>query len=164
MTDRLLETLERLLELPASDLETALAQASDLVAAALRADKVDAFIYDPARDSLVAVGTSRQPLSDLQRRHGLDVLPLSNGGRTVWVYRLGEPYLEGHVDQDADELRGIREALGVRSNLGVPLSIGGKRRGMIMVASQKPGHFTQDDLRFMESVAHWVGAVAHRAE
>ncbi len=80
---RLLETLERLLELPAADLQVTLTHATDLVARALAADKVDAFLYDPARDSLVAISSSNQPLSALQRRHGLDVLPLANGGRVV---------------------------------------------------------------------------------
>ena len=80
---RFLETLERLLELPSADLKTTLSFASDLVADATGADKVDAFLYDSTRDSLVAVGTSDRPLSARQRKLGLDVLPLSNGGRVV---------------------------------------------------------------------------------
>lgn len=88
--DRLLETLEKLLELPSGDLPTTLSQASDLVAAATSADKVDAFLYDSTRDSLIAVGTSHQPLSALQRTLGLDVLPVSNGGRVAHVYETGE--------------------------------------------------------------------------
>jgi hypothetical protein len=68
---RHLATLERLLAVPAADLEVA------------GADKVDAFLYDRSRDSLVALGSCNQPLSILQRRHGLDGLPVSNGGRTV---------------------------------------------------------------------------------
>ena len=64
---------------------------SDLVAGATGADKVDAFLYDPERDSLVAVGTSVQPLSMLQRQLGLDVLQISNGGRVVQVYKTARP-------------------------------------------------------------------------
>jgi len=59
------------------------------VAEATGADKIDAFIYDPTRDSLVAVGTSTQPLSARQRQLGLDVLPVSNGGRVVHVFKTG---------------------------------------------------------------------------
>jgi hypothetical protein len=45
----LINTLERLLSLSSSDLSVALADASDLAAEALKADKVDVFIYDPSR-------------------------------------------------------------------------------------------------------------------
>jgi signal transduction histidine kinase len=161
---RLLETLERLLEIPAADLRLALSQATDLVASALSADKVDAFLYDVSRDSLVVLGSSSQPLTQLQKRLGLDVLPLANGGRTVNVFKTGQTYVSGRVDQDPEELRGVREALGVRSEIGVALEVGGARRGMMMIASLKPDFFKPDDVRFAESVARWVGVVGHRAE
>jgi two-component system, OmpR family, sensor kinase len=35
---------------------------------------------------------------------------------------------------------------------------------MMMIASLKPDFFTAEDARFAESVAHWAGIVAHRAE
>jgi signal transduction histidine kinase len=161
---RLLETLERLIELPSADLASTLSRASDLVAQATGADKVDTFLYDPRRDSLVAVGTSDQPVSAKQRALGLDVLALSNGGRVVHVYRTGETFVTGHLEDDAEELRGIKEGLGLRSKLGVPLVVGGARRGMMMVASLQPEFFTPDDVRFAEAVARWMSAVAHRAE
>ena len=161
---RLLETLERLLELSAADLHTALTHATDLVARALGADKVDAFLYDHARDSLVALSSSNQPLSALQRKHGLDVLPLANGGRTVGVYQTGQTFATGHLEKDPDELRGLKETLRIRSEIGVPLELGGRRRGMMMIASLEPERFTDVDVRFAESVARWVGTVAHRAE
>src|SRR5689334_18112886 len=91
----LLSTLERLLEIPSADLPTALALACDAVAAAMQADKVDAFLLEPARSSLVAIGTSNQPLSGLQRRSGLDVLPIANGGRVVHVFETRAPFRSG---------------------------------------------------------------------
>ena len=156
--------LEGLLRIPSGNLESTLIHACDLIASATGADKIDAFLYDAQRDSLVALGTSNQPLSALQRKLGLDVLPISNGGRTVSVYRTGESYFSGGVGEDADEVRGIREALGVRSAIGVPLEIGGDRRGMLMLASQAPDFFTPEDLRMTKTVGEWVGVVAHRAE
>src|SRR3954469_22292680 len=81
LAERHLEVLEGLLRIPSANVAATLSHVSDLVARATGADKVDAFLYDPARDSLVAVGSSAQPLSVLQRQLGLDVLPLSNGGR-----------------------------------------------------------------------------------
>lgn len=164
LAQRQLEVLEALLRAPAGDLAAALTHVSDVVAKASGADKVDIFLYDPARDSLVAVGTSTQPLSALQRQLGLDVLQLSNGGRVVHVYRTGETFVSGRLDQDAEELRGVKEGLGIRSKLGVPLEIGGKRRGMMMVASLRHDFFTPEDVRFVQSVGRWIGILAHRAE
>jgi len=161
---RLLDTLERLLQSPAADLRIALSHASDAVAEALRADKVDAFLYEPSRDSLVAVGTSNQPLSGLQRRLGLDVLPLSNGGRVVHVFNTGATFVTGHLERDMEELRGVREGLRIRSKIGVPLHVSGERRGLVMIASLQPEFFAPEDVRFAEIVVHWIGNVAHRAE
>src|SRR4051812_38924258 len=104
LSQRLLDVLEQLLRLPVGDMKATLSHVSDVIARASGADKVDAFLYDAARDSLVAVGSSTQPLSMLQREYGLDVLPVSNGGRTVRVFVDGETLLHGHIDQDPDEL------------------------------------------------------------
>jgi two-component system, OmpR family, sensor kinase len=164
LPQRLLHVLEGLLRIPAGDMRSTLVHVCDLIAAATGADKMDAFLYDPSRDSLVAVGTSNQPLSALQRKLGLDVLALSNGGRTVQVYKDGKTYLNGNVGQDTDELKGVKEALGIKSEIGVPFDVGGERRGMLMAASQKPDYFTAEDARMAETVARWVGTVVHRAE
>jgi two-component system, OmpR family, sensor kinase len=160
----LLETLERLLEAPPADLKVALDAASDALAQALRAEKVDSMLYAPERDSLVAVGSSSQPLTALQKRHGLDALPLANGGRSVAVFTTGEAHVTGRLDQDEEELRGMKEALGVRSLITVPLDVGGQRRGVLTVASTIPDRWGDEDLRFAQAVARWVGVVAHRAE
>jgi two-component system OmpR family sensor kinase len=160
----LLQTLERLLDLPTGDLKVALSYATDVVADALRADKVDAFLYDSSRDSLVAIGTSNQPLSALQRKVGLDVLPVANGGRVVHVFKTGETFVTGHLDQDPEELKGVKEALGIRSKIGVSLNVGESRRGMMMIASLKPEFYSADDVRLAEAVARWVGIIVHRAE
>jgi two-component system, OmpR family, sensor kinase len=160
----LLETLKRLLDIPAADMKVALSLACDAVAAAVHADKVDAFLYDPERDCLVAQGSSNQPLSSKQIRHGLNVLPISNGGRSVEVYQTGKTFVEGHVENDLEELRGLRDTLRIRSQIGVTLDVGGKRRGMMMIASLRPDAFTPRDVDFAEAVSRWIGSVAHRAE
>jgi two-component system, OmpR family, sensor kinase len=160
----LLETLERLLAIPSADLKTALTLACDAVAAALRADKVDAFLLDPTKNSLVAIGTSNQPLSSLQRKVGLDVLPIANGGRVVHVFETKAPYRTGRLTEDVGELKGVREVLKIDSKLGVPIEVGGHIRGVLMIASQKRDFFTRDDERFAVSISRWVGTLAHRAE
>jgi hypothetical protein len=80
--DRLLAILERLLEIPATDLEICLSAACDALASALHADKVDAFLYDESRSSLVAVGTSTQPLSALRRPQSSYRLPSTRSRST----------------------------------------------------------------------------------
>jgi two-component system, OmpR family, sensor kinase len=162
--DRTLATLEKLMSAPVGDLKTALTYAADTLAVATRAEKVDAFIYDPARDSLVAVGTSTQPLSMLQRRLGLDVLPLSNGGRPVYAYRTGKLFRTGHLRADPEELRGVKEGLQLESKIAVPLEVGGHRVGAVVVASRQRDFFTDRDEAFMRTITRWVGVVAHRAQ
>jgi two-component system, OmpR family, sensor kinase len=38
------------------------------------------------------------------------------------------------------------------------------RRGVLYAASSAPEFFSEQDLRFLEAIAHWVGIVIHRAE
>lgn len=159
-----LATLERLLAISTANLDVALVHACNEAAGALGADKVDAFLYDPSRDTLVAVGSSTQELSRLQRAHGLDQLALANGGRAVEVYRSGKSFLDGHVDEDPEEVRGIKELLQVRSSIAVALEVGGQRKGVLMLASLLRERWTPEHLRFAEAVARWVGTLAHHAE
>jgi two-component system OmpR family sensor kinase len=163
-TERLLEMIERLLESPATELKLALTHASDLASESMGAEKVDAFMFDSARNSLVSVGSSMQKLSDLQRRQGLDILPIANGGRVVEIFQSGKPFVNGHVESDSGELRGIREALRIRSELGVPMMCAEERRGVLLFASQQPEVWSEEDVRFATTISRWVGMVAHRAE
>lgn len=162
--ERLLQTLQQLLNLPATDLHTALVQTSDLLAEAFHTEKVDIFLYDPAVSTLVAVGTSQTPLARLQRSLGLDRLPLANGGRMVEVFQTGKPYLTGHAEQDTGVLPGVREAMEVRSLMGVVMEVEGERRGVLSLASQQPDDYTEGDLAFLAAVVRWVGMVVYRAE
>jgi two-component system OmpR family sensor kinase len=161
---RLLTTLEGLLAIRAPDVKSALTEACQLVAEALSADKVDVFLYDPTIDTLIAEGTSDTPMGHLQHRLGLHRLPLSNGGNASYTFRTGEPHHSGHVDQDPNELLGIREGLGVRSAMGVPLDVDEIRRGVVQVDSAQPEWFPAEDIEFLKAVAHWIGMVLHRAE
>lgn len=162
--DRLFDTLVRLHGIVCPELRPALNQAATLVADALDADKVDVFIYKPASDSLVALGTSQTPMGRRQHELGLDRLPLTNGGRSVVVYRTGEPCLQRRTDEDPDELPGMVEGLGVRSGIVTPLDVGQQRRGVVQVVSAVPDRFCERDLRFLGAVAGWVGMLTHRAE
>ena len=161
---RLLATLERLTAIEAVDLKGALDEASQLVAEALGADKVDAFLHDPTKETLVAVGTSNTPMGRLQHAIGLERLPVANGGRVVRVFQAGEPFITGRSDQDPDELIGVKEGLGVRSTLATPFEVNHELRGVLSVVSAMPDRFGEEDLRFLSTAARWVGMLAHRAE
>jgi signal transduction histidine kinase len=162
--NRLLATLERLLAIDETDLHGALDRACQMVAEALRADKVDALLYDPTTETLDAAGTSHTPMGRKQHAIGMNRLPVANGGREVGVFLSGVPYLTGRADQDPEQLRGMTEGLGIRSAIMVPLAVAATRRGVFLASSARPDFYVEDDLRFLEAVARWVGMVAHRAE
>jgi two-component system, OmpR family, sensor kinase len=160
---RLLALLEQLLDLPALALEQALTGAATAVAQWLNCDKVDVFLFDPPRTSLVALGTSQTPLGEKQKALGLDVLPIANGGRIASTYQTGHSFLTGHADQDEDEVPGIVRDLGARSIMNVTVEIAGQRRGVLSVVSLQPDRFDDRNLRVLELIARWVSALAQRA-
>ena len=162
--DRLLVTLERLLEIQATEVRATLSQVTQLVAQALEADKVDIFFHDRDVDTLVALGTSNTPMGRRQKAIGMDRLPIVNRGRTVEVFLTGQSYFTGHADEDPGELVGIKEGLGVVSVIVTAFAVDNERRGVLLVSSSKPDFFSEQDLRFIEAVARWVGAVVNRAE
>ncbi len=156
--------LRELLDLAALDLGQALTGACTSVARWFGCDKADVFLFESARSCLVALGTSATPLGRLQRARGLDVLPVANGGRVVQVYQTGISHFDGHVELDSEEVPGIVRDLGIRSQVTVPISIGGTRRGVLSIVTQEPGRFGAEDVRMVELVGNWVSALAHRAE
>ncbi len=162
--ERQLRVLEGLLALDAIDLRPTLDQAAHLVADVLGADKVDVFLLQSENQTLVSLGVSQTPMGERQTALGLDYLPLANGGRAVEVYQAGRPHLSGHTDQDPEELLGVREGLGIRSQIIVPLDVSGERRGILMANSATPEAFPEADLHFLSAVARWVGLVLHRVE
>jgi DNA-binding CsgD family transcriptional regulator len=161
---RLLETLQRVLAIRELDLRGALTQACNLIAEALRTDKVDIFLYAAESETLVALGTSDTDMGRRQHRIGMERQPIANGGAAARVFQSGEPYQTGHADQDPAQLRGMIEALGVRSDITVPLDVLGERRGVLSAVSLQPEFFAEPDLPFLQAVASWIGMVTHRAE
>jgi hypothetical protein len=126
---RLLNTLQDLMELPALDLAEAMTIAAERIAPALNCDKVDAFYFDPSKQTLRALGTSDTPMGRKQRALGLDVLPLANGGSVAEVFRTGNAQLDADASKSPDELRGVVNELGVRSEIATAFEVNGVRRG-----------------------------------
>jgi DNA-binding CsgD family transcriptional regulator len=161
---RLLETFHRLLTTAELELRPTLNQASSLIAEVIGAEKVDVFLYEADKDSLVALGTSDTPLGRKQHALGLDRFPLANAGPLTQVFSSGESYRTGHAELDPLQLRGVVDALGVRSQLDVAVTVNGERRGLVCVVSSQPDSFSELDQRFLEAVAGWVGLLIHRSE
>jgi signal transduction histidine kinase/DNA-binding CsgD family transcriptional regulator len=162
--DRLLTTLEQVLEIQPLNLKSALDCAATLVAEALDAEKVDVFLYEETTDTLVAVGTSKTALANKERAAGLDRLAVASGGRVVQVYMAGEPYFDNEVQSDDEELVGIKRGLEIRSQVAVPLAVGGVRRGVLTAQTTQPAFFNARDLLFLQAVSRWVGITAQQAE
>jgi len=162
--DRRRATLEQLLALDALDLNGALTDAAQIVAEALGADKVDAFIYDAKTECLVARGTSDTAMGRKQIALGLNRLPLAHGGRAATVFRSGECHVDGHVDEDPLEVEGIKRSLGVRSAVLCPLVVKGERCGVLSAVSAAPERFSEDDVSLVQAIARWLALVMHRAE
>jgi len=166
--DRLLTTLEHLLSIEAIQVEPAFQQAAQLISEALYAEKVDIFFYKPAIHSLRALGTNDSPMSRHEKALALDQLPIANRGRIVEVFLTGTPFLSGQIDQDSEELLGIRapepDGLGVMSLIAASIKVRGERCGVLVAASSMHEFFTPQDLRFLEAAARWIGMMMHRAE
>ncbi|GHO48877.1 GAF domain-containing sensor histidine kinase [Ktedonospora formicarum] len=162
--DKLLTTLQCLLQLPATNVADTFQQTAQLITQALDAEKVDVFLYDPDTESLIAYGTSATPLGKKEISIGLDRLPLSSGGRVVEVYQTGQVYWTGQAQHDPEELSGMKEDLGIKSEILVPLSVHDERRGVLLVSSRGAHYFTRHDLPFLEAITQWVGVILHRAE
>jgi two-component system OmpR family sensor kinase len=162
--DRLLTTLEELLEMRPTTLAEAMDQAANLVSEALSAEKVDAFVHDETTATLVAIGVSATLLGQRQRASGLDRQAVANGGRAAQVFLSGQAHIDGDVQKDEEELPGIRRGLNVRSQIAVPLMAGDVRRGVLTAQSTQPDFFAQRDLLFLQAVSRWVGSVLQRLE
>ena len=160
---RLLETLERLLAIDTVGLFSALQQGAEQIARILSAEKVDVFLVTADEDELLAVGTSRSPMSERQKALRPDRLPLSGGGLTVRTFKTGRSYVTGHADQDSDELVPVWNELGVRASMAVRLEAPGLPAGVLLVSSSAPDVFTERDLQFLEAVAHWITLLGQRA-
>ena len=91
-------------------------------------------------------------------------MPLAAGGRAVEIFRDRRGTLVRYSEHDPEWFsRAVVYDLGVRSMLGVPLTVtASERRGLLLVASAAPAFFDDDDLAFLETVARWLGLVGER--
>ena len=158
---RALDVLERLLALDAVDLQSAFQHAAHGLAEVLQADKVDVFVREA--DRFIALGTSDTPMGHRERELGFDNFPLDRAGLLGLGFQTRQSFLSPRTADDERELPELLEQLGVNCVMGAPLRVGDELVGVVIVSAAKPDAFNQDDLRFLESVARWIGLVGHRA-
>lgn len=156
--------LQEMLAIETNSLSDAMDQASDLLATAMGADKVDAFFHEPSSQSLIALGTSNTPMGRHQHQAGLNRVPLADGGRVVTAYQTGETIYTGEAAADSLVNAGEVNLLGVRSVIAVPLRVDGALRGVLVAEAAQPDAFSLEERKVFEAAAHWVGMVARRIE
>jgi signal transduction histidine kinase len=79
-------------------------------------------------------------------------------GITGWVARTGKPARVGDVAKDARYVLLRRQ---VRSELAVPLEVGGEVRGVLNVDSDRPDAFGAEDQQLLEALAAQAARVIH---
>lgn len=79
-------------------------------------------------------------------------------GITGWVARTGKPARVGDVTKDA---RYVMLRPEIRSELAVPLEVGGEVRGVINVDSDRPDAFSAEDQELLEALALQASRVIH---
>ena len=161
---RFLATLEQMIALPAMDLNDALDQTAQLLIDVFHAEKVDVWLPRPETNDIIAVGVSDTPLGRKQVALGLNRFSLATTSLVAHIYETGELYRTGHADQDPIVHPGVHQDLGVRSMIGAPMDAIDGSRGVLLIASTQEDRFTESDLRFLGTVARWVGMVAQRGE
>jgi DNA-binding CsgD family transcriptional regulator len=157
---RLAAGLPRLLALDAAaGLEPCLERASVLLAEALGADNVDAYLYDAAAACLVKIGAPHSPLGERRRALGYDRLTTTHPGMTAGVFRTGGSRLSRHLDREPDLRRDKVAALGVLSAIVCRVDADGAPRGVLHALSARRARFGVEDLRVMQAAARWMGLI-----
>ena len=136
--------------------EAVLPELAQALAEALAVQQVDLMLADAPRDELVSHGLATRA-EDNGKPHPLERLRLVDGGPLAQVFRTGQPLLLNEL-QDDQEAAG-HFGKGVRSVLAVPIQTGGEQRGVLYLAHDRPGAFSEDDLAFLSIVGARVGAL-----
>jgi signal transduction histidine kinase len=156
------DVLLALAALPVQDVGAYLQTMAETITRILSVDTTGALILDATGDALIALGPGLRT-SAAEHGSGTDRLPLSESSPLVDVYFSGMPYLAADVRDDLALPRAFATA-GIRALLAVPLAVRGERRGILYVASHRPGAFTPEDQALLSVVAARVGLLVENAE
>ncbi len=79
------------------------------------------------------------------------------GGAMEWVTQNAAPILAGEIAAEPRFKTKLQQQLGLRSAAVLPLKIHGDVRGIIYVASRKPGHFDEQQKDLLTAIAQQMG-------
>lgn len=157
LQERRARQAEVLSQLSAQDkVEAVLPELARALAVAQAVQRVDLLLADAPRDELVSYGLATQA-----RGNGgpgpLDRLRLADGGPLVGVFQSGQPLLLDDAQSDPEALSCFGSNM--RSLLAAPIQTAGRQRGVLYLAHDRPGAFSEDDLAFLSIVGARVGAL-----
>lgn len=134
--------------------EEVLAQAFEIIAKAVKADVVIYLLYDPESESLkfqsVSYGLfSKEEEEKLLARR----IPLEEGGLSVEVFQTGNPVLVRDAKAHPYILQDIRENFKISSVMSFPVTIRGKRQGVLhLVRREGSAPFNEKDFQKAENL------------
>jgi GAF domain-containing protein len=148
------EIYRSLLSLQASQNENdAIARATQIIGAALKADCYGVMLLDPARAALYCHPSARGGCGHV------DMLPLTAKSIVTKVFNAGRSIRLSNARLDPNYYPIDRE---IRSELCVPLKTSTGCLGVINVESKCPDAFTLDDERWLMNVAAQLAAAIER--
>jgi two-component system, OmpR family, sensor kinase len=153
---QLIRLLHSIAAIPLSEsTETMAHTITDQLSTMMQAEIASILLYSPATDELIAFGSSDTPLGRLQHERGLDHIPLATSGPLLQVFQHGEPLSIG----GADEINAlpIVQGGGIQSMLIAPLSIEQRCHGLVVLATTRPGAFSNDDVSFLTFISVRLG-------
>jgi len=129
------------------DLQTLLPEACRLIAEAFGYDLVGLNLLDPLDEQRLHQAAA-YPVARLLPRSFRVAL---GSGMTGWVALHGQPRLSNDVSREPLYLAGPGRR--TRSELDVPLKVGGRTIGVLNVESERPDAFTKEDIPYLEGLA-----------
>ncbi len=156
---RLAERLEALIQISQAvvsvlDLDELLDRVVDLIVENFGFERVYMFLRQGGR-LVFRAGAGAQSVEWLIEEYSL---ALNDAGPITQVARSGEPVLIGDAPPDPRD-----EKAGIRSELVVPIKLGGRVLGVIDLQSEQIDAFSPDDLLLMQAFADSVAVAARNA-
>ncbi|MBI1930353.1 GAF domain-containing protein [Candidatus Poribacteria bacterium] len=120
----------------------------------VKADLGVIVLRDPDIDRLVFRAVAGRKWKSTQLKKGYDIAPTSTMG---YVMRTGKPIV--NPDVNVPGVPYYRAFRNIQSNCGVPIPIGGKIEGALVVESRKLRAFDEDECRLLEAFASLIGII-----
>ncbi len=151
-------------ELPDKMLKEVSQAIEERIGEVMGVQKVEVLVYQQETDELISLGASVTTLGRVQHELGLDHLPLGKAGVLADVFRTGQPFFSNDLDSLPTFPTALKEHLGLKAAMAVPLEVEGQRRGLITVMSTSADSFSDDDLPFLTLISIRLGHMLHHQE